>query len=147
MIGRRFLQRCGMLLEAVLRKHRVINRRNRNSALYVVLNTEWPEAQHKLKVYLGLPLKVLKHRIAEIGDVDLPSQSKPNKVGSIARSGSGCNSHQQIVHSAIVTSATAGSEDMQPLSSGENSKNSTKRRRKKKGKGTNVCGYNNHSSC
>jgi hypothetical protein len=56
-ISRKFHERCGFLLEAILRKHRVVNERNRDTALYVILNHEWDEREVKLKKYLGWELK------------------------------------------------------------------------------------------
>jgi hypothetical protein len=65
-IGRRFLESCGFQLEAVLRKHKVVQRRNRNTALYVVLNSEWLETETKLKRRLGYSLQPVVHKVAEI---------------------------------------------------------------------------------
>ena len=65
-IMRKFLERCGFKLEAVLRKHRVVDRRNSDSALYVLLNSEWIEADQALKKLLGLPLRAQLHKVAEI---------------------------------------------------------------------------------
>ena len=67
LILKKFLERCGFKLEAILRKHRVIKRRNRDSAVYVMLNSEWPEEEFKLKRYLGIPLKKV-HKAAEFED-------------------------------------------------------------------------------
>jgi hypothetical protein len=57
-IGRKFFQRCGFLVEAILRKHKIINERNRDTALFVILNSEWDDTELKLKKYLGWPIKV-----------------------------------------------------------------------------------------
>ena len=65
MIMKKFLERCGFRLEAILRKHRIVSRRNRDTAVYVVLNSDWPEIEFRLKKFLGIPLrKVVK--VAEI---------------------------------------------------------------------------------
>jgi hypothetical protein len=71
-IGRKFLERCGFTLEAVLEKHKIIQNRNSNTALYVLLNSQWDEEERKLKVYLGIPLKQVQHKIAEIDEPDFP---------------------------------------------------------------------------
>lgn len=42
-IGRKLLQKCGFNFETTLRKHKVIQNRNSNTALYVILNSEWQE--------------------------------------------------------------------------------------------------------
>lgn len=68
MIGRKFLERCGFKLESILRKHRVFRSRNRDSALYVLLNSEWDEVELKLKKYLGISLKPKMHKAAGISD-------------------------------------------------------------------------------
>jgi hypothetical protein len=34
-ILRKFLERCGLVLESIIRKHRIINNRNRDTAVYV----------------------------------------------------------------------------------------------------------------
>ena len=53
-IGRKMLERCGFILEATLRKHQIIRNRNRNTCIYVILNSEWAENEIKLKKYLGI---------------------------------------------------------------------------------------------
>ncbi len=49
-VGRKLLQKCGFQFETVLRKHKVIQKRNSNTALYVVLNSEWQEIVPKLSI-------------------------------------------------------------------------------------------------
>eukprot|EP01038_Epipyxis_sp_PR26KG_P011999 gene11999-16063_t len=56
-IGRRLLDRCGFQFEAILRKHKIIQNRNRNTALYTIINSDWEEVDLKLKKYLGIDLK------------------------------------------------------------------------------------------
>ena len=69
-IGRKFLQRCGFELEAVLRKHRVVGNRNRNTALYVLLNSDWQESsEKKLQSLLRLENSVKKTVRAAAWDV------------------------------------------------------------------------------
>lgn len=65
LILKKFIERCGFKLEAVLRKHRIINKRNIDTAVYTLLNSDWNEEEIKLKRYLGLPLNKT-HKIAEI---------------------------------------------------------------------------------
>lgn len=65
-IGRKFLERCGFTLECVLRKHKILQQRNSNTALYVVLNSEWLDVERKLKHSLGINLAPENHKIAAI---------------------------------------------------------------------------------
>lgn len=65
-IGRKYLERCGFTLECVLRKHKILQQRNSNTALYVVLNSEWVDVERKLKGYLGISLTPQVHKIASI---------------------------------------------------------------------------------
>ena len=55
-IAKRFLSRSGWTLEAVLHKHRIVQKRNRNSAIYVMLNSDWSSggARESLRKKLGL---------------------------------------------------------------------------------------------
>jgi hypothetical protein len=78
-IMRKFLERCGFKLEAVLRKHRVVDRRNSDAALYVLLNSEWTEADQGLKKLLGLPLREQLHKVAEI-DTTVAAVGAGNKA-------------------------------------------------------------------
>jgi hypothetical protein len=66
---RKFVERCGFTSEAVLRKHRVVSRRNRDTALYVLLNSDWTDAQTSLKIHLGIDPKPKKVKAAEIEPV------------------------------------------------------------------------------
>lgn len=75
-IGRKFLERCGFQLEAVLRKHKILQQRNSNTALYVVLNSEWVDVERKLKHYLGISLVPQLHKIASIEE---PAKFVANK--------------------------------------------------------------------
>jgi hypothetical protein len=40
---RKFLERCGFVLESIMRKYRIVNRRNRDIAVYVVFNSDWEQ--------------------------------------------------------------------------------------------------------
>ncbi len=53
-IARRFFQRCGFQLEAVLRKHRIVHNRNSNTALYVLLNSDWVSIEAHIRKSIGL---------------------------------------------------------------------------------------------
>lgn len=74
-IGKRFFDRCTFSLEAVLRKHKVVEERNRDSALYVVLNSEWMDNEAKLKKYLNWNTKPKATKLAAI---DISIGSKPS---------------------------------------------------------------------
>ena len=51
----------GFLLEATLRKHRIVNKRNRDSALYVMLNSDWRlGAKTALEATIGIESKKTK---------------------------------------------------------------------------------------
>lgn len=83
-IGRKFLERLGFTLEAVLRKHKIVRRRNRDTALYVMLNSDWEQVcELKLKKLLGISLKPVMQKAAEIEDpayttliIETPPSSK-----------------------------------------------------------------------
>jgi RimJ/RimL family protein N-acetyltransferase len=52
-VGRKFFERCGFALEAILRKHKIVRKSNRDTALYRLLNSDWLEASVKLQRYCG----------------------------------------------------------------------------------------------
>jgi RimJ/RimL family protein N-acetyltransferase len=82
LIGKKFLERCGFRCESILRKHKIFMSRNRDTAMYVMLNSEWEEQEIKFKRYLGIDLKPKMHKVAEIDDANAnqsPSQSEPSK--------------------------------------------------------------------
>ncbi len=56
----------------------IVNRSNRDSALYVIINSEWGEGglELRLKKYVGYDTKPKMHNIAEI---DSPSDILVNK--------------------------------------------------------------------
>jgi RimJ/RimL family protein N-acetyltransferase len=89
-IMRKFLERCGFILEAVLRKCRIVDRRNSDVALYVMLNSEWVDVDIRLKKLLGLPLQPVMHKVAEIDKAReaVPGLSRV-AVDGIASNGSG----------------------------------------------------------
>jgi hypothetical protein len=82
LIGRKFLERSRFCLEAVLCKHRVINARNRDSALHVILKSDSLDIPIKLKKCLGILTEVLKHKIA---DIDTPQEAllRPVSVAKV----------------------------------------------------------------
>lgn len=57
---RKFLERCGFLLETILRKHKIIQEKNRDTALYVILNSEWHEVGPRLRKYIGYGAKIVQ---------------------------------------------------------------------------------------
>jgi hypothetical protein len=69
LIARKFLERCGFKIEGILRKHRIVNKKNRDTALFVFLNSDWLEVSTKLKQLLGIDLQPKTKKLA---DVDKP---------------------------------------------------------------------------
>ena len=65
-IMRKFIERCGFQQESVMRKHRIIDCRNRDTAVYVLLNSDWDQINIRLKKILGLDLHNKMHKVAEI---------------------------------------------------------------------------------
>lgn len=54
-VARKFLQRCGFEMEAILRKHKIVQRKNCNTALFVMLNSDWQEGgEIRFRKYLKL---------------------------------------------------------------------------------------------
>jgi len=58
-IARKLFQRCGFFFETILRKHKVIQNRNSNTAVYIVLNSDWQDVGPKLRSYANIPKKEL----------------------------------------------------------------------------------------
>jgi len=71
-LGRKFLLKCGFKLEATLHKNRIVQERNRDSCVYVILNSDWCEVEQTLRKHCGLPeVKGTKlHNIAEIDSIE-----------------------------------------------------------------------------
>ena len=63
---RKFLERCGYVEESIMRKHRIVNSRNRDTAVYVLLNSDWDQINIRLKKILGLDLNKKMHKVAQI---------------------------------------------------------------------------------
>ena len=78
-IMRKFLARCGFQLEGILRKHRIHNRRNSDTALYALLNSEWQLVEIALKKHLGLPLKEPMKSAIAIDDLEFEQSSNGSK--------------------------------------------------------------------
>lgn len=70
-IMRKFLDRCGFRQEAVFRKHKIFEKRNRDTALYVILNNEFHDVNLQLRKYVGFPVKPPTKKVAEIENVAL----------------------------------------------------------------------------
>jgi hypothetical protein len=66
-IARKFIERCGFKLEGILSKHRIVANRNRDSALYALLNSDWEgDVEVAMKKLLGISLAPKTHKIVEI---------------------------------------------------------------------------------
>jgi hypothetical protein len=86
-IARRFIERCGFKLEGLLSKHRIVANRNRDSALYALVNSDWEgEVELNMKKMLGISIAPKTHKIIEIEtgkEVELNiKQSKARAAGS-----------------------------------------------------------------
>lgn len=91
-IGKKFLVKCGFKLEATLHKHRIVQERNRDSCVYVVLNSDWPEVELDLRRFCNIPPKqqTKMHNIAEIDSIEEIAASI-DAQGLILRVGKGEN--------------------------------------------------------
>jgi RimJ/RimL family protein N-acetyltransferase len=72
-IMRKFLERCGFVFESVIRKHKIILGRNRDTYVYAVLNSEFIDCEIKLKKYLGLDIVPKKKKAADLTVQILPT--------------------------------------------------------------------------
>jgi hypothetical protein len=117
-IGRKFLLKCGFKLEATLRKHRIVQERNRDSSVYVILNSDWPEVELALRKYCGMPEVTEKlHNIAEIDTIAEIAESIALQAEAVAES----------------RTEAVGASDTPPLSKGDGTgSNSTARLSKRK---------------
>ena len=77
-VMRKFLERCGFVMESVMRKHRILDNRNRDSAVYLILNSDWDQISVKLKNILGINLRDKMHKVAEIEEPSSTKESKKN---------------------------------------------------------------------
>ena len=68
-IMRRCVERCGFLMESILRKHRIHNCRSSDTALYVILNSEFAVTEVKLKKYLNIDIRAGVVKVAQINSV------------------------------------------------------------------------------
>jgi hypothetical protein len=82
-VMRKFLERCGFVMESVMRKHRILDNRNRDSAVYVILNSDWDQISVKLKSILGINLRDKMHKVAEIEETSSAKKSVKNVPGVI----------------------------------------------------------------
>ena len=72
-IMRKFLERCGFVFESIIRKHKIILGRNRDTYVYAVLNSEFIDCEIKLKRYLGLDIVPKKTKAADLTLQILPT--------------------------------------------------------------------------
>ena len=89
-IFRKFLQRCGFSLEVILRKHRIVSNRNRDTALYSMLNSDWDDIEVNIKKYIGLSLKPVMHNAFEIDtgkDIDKQIMLEKMKLEQVSKTG------------------------------------------------------------
>ena len=59
-ICKKFLDKAGFKLEAILRKHKIVYERNCDTCVYVLLNSEFEEVNTKLSRVLDYKLKTTK---------------------------------------------------------------------------------------
>eukprot|EP01039_Chlorochromonas_danica_P006433 gene6433-7095_t len=89
-IARKFLQRAGFLLEATMRKHRIVQRRNCNTAVYVMLNSDFQSIEDKLRLVLGLEKPTKGIPIASLPTaIDRSALIQSNANGKTTEEGKG----------------------------------------------------------
>eukprot|EP01035_Chromulina_nebulosa_P017152 gene17152-22666_t len=66
LIAKKLFIRCGFLLEGTLRKHKIINDRNRDTCIYSIINSDWLDVETSLKKHVGIPTIIKKEKIASI---------------------------------------------------------------------------------
>ena len=82
-IMRKFLERCGFQHESTMRKHRIIERRNRDTGVYVILNSDYEQIEVKLKKILGIDIRAKMHKVAEIEESSsnsIPAKNVPQEI-------------------------------------------------------------------
>ncbi|KAJ1430852.1 hypothetical protein B484DRAFT_328167 [Ochromonadaceae sp. CCMP2298] len=126
LIGRKLLLSAGFLLEAVLRKHKIIQNRNSNTALYVLLNSEWELAQEKLRRKLGIKVKGGVKVAGVVGGVGVR--------GAVSASAP-ISAPAPALASASDGSNSSRSGDSSSISNNSSNSSSSSSRRKKKSKG------------
>jgi hypothetical protein len=134
------LFRCGFKIEGILRKHRIVKGRNRDTALYVILNSEWFELSIKLKKWIGIDPNPKTIKVADIqtGKDAIPIiKNSPSVNNSTTSSASailagnpkntiGTEGKQDDKVASASTVSVGGEEQNQPGSS------ETKKKKKKK---------------
>jgi hypothetical protein len=85
-VMRKFLERCGFVMESVMRKHRILENRNRDTAVYVILNSDWDQISVKLKSILGLNLRDKMHKVAEIEETSFSAKKSVKNVPGVVQS-------------------------------------------------------------
>ena len=66
-ICKKFLEKTGFKLEAILRKHKIVYDRNCDTCVYVLLNSEFEDINRKLS-------KVLEHQVTKSKSLTAISQ-------------------------------------------------------------------------
>ena len=67
-----------------MRKHRIIERRNRDTGVYVILNSDYEQIEVKLKKILGIDIRAKMHKVAEIEEssssTSIPEKNIPQEI-------------------------------------------------------------------
>lgn len=128
-IMRKFLERCGFILEATLRKHKIVQKRNCDTALYVMVNSDWITNELKLKTLLGIEIRP---KMKQAGELDLgikraalyKSTSSPSPVR-------GVNESLYLPAGPVGTSDESTENLIEKKGKKNKRKNKNKRKRKK----------------